>query len=71
MLISTLFVCGDSYIMLAKCQENLTVHQEDYLFKSAEDEFIAATADDHISTHARHSSSVNFTRDLEQNMLKR
>ncbi|XP_067036895.1 erythroid differentiation-related factor 1-like isoform X2 [Acropora muricata] len=70
LLISTMFVCGDSYIMLAKCQENLTVHQEDYLFKSAEDEFIAATADDHISTHERHSPSVNFTRDLEQNMLK-
>lgn len=71
MLISTMFVCGDSYIMLAKCQENLAVHQEDYLFKSVEDEFVTATADDHISTHERHSSSVNFVCDLEQNLLKR
>ena len=71
LLISTMFVCGDSHIMLADCRENLAVHQEDYLFKSVEDEFITTTADDHISTHGRHSSSVHFVCDLEQNLLKR
>ncbi|KAJ7356325.1 hypothetical protein OS493_025434 [Desmophyllum pertusum] len=40
LLISVLFVCGDSYLMLAKCQGNLAVHQEDYRFKSEEDMFI-------------------------------
>lgn len=66
-----MFVCGDSYLMLAKCQENLTVHQEDYHFKSEEDVFISEAADDCISGQEGHSSSVKFVCDLEQNMLKR
>ena len=71
LLISTMFVCGDSYLMLAKCQGNLAVHQEDYFFKSVEDEFISEVADGYISIPEGHSSSVKFVCDLEQNMLKR
>lgn len=70
LLISTMFVCGDSYLMLAKCQGNLAVHQEDYFFKSVEDEFISEVADGYISIPEGHSSSVKFVCDLEQNMLK-
>lgn len=70
LLISTMFVCGDSYLMLAKCQENLAVHQEDYHFKSEEDSFISEAADDCISSEEGHSASVKFVCDLEQNMLK-
>ena len=72
LLISTMFVCGDSYLMLAKCQENLAaVHQEDYRFKSDQDVFISEAAEDFISSEEGHSSSVKFVCDLEQNMLKR
>lgn len=71
LLISTMFVCGDSYLMLAKCQENLAVHQEDYRFKSEEDTFISEAAEDCITSQEGHSSSVKYVCDLEQNMLKR
>ena len=71
LLISTMFVCADSYLMLAKCQKNLAVHQEDYHFKSEEDTFISEAADDCISSEEGHSSGVKFVCDLEQNMLKR
>jgi len=71
LLISTMFLCGDSYLMLAKCQENLAaVHQEDYRFKSDQDVFISEAAEDFISSEEGHSSSVKFVCDLEQNMLK-
>lgn len=71
LLISVLFVCGDSYLMLAKCQGNLAVHQEDYRFKSEEDVFISEAAEECISGQGGHSSSVKFVSDVEKNLLKR
>ena len=66
-----LFVCGDSYLMLAKCQGNLAVHQEDYRFKSEEDIFISEAAEECIAGQGEHSSGVKFISDLEKNLLKR
>lgn len=71
LLISVLFVCGDSYLMLANCQGNLAVHQEDYRFKSEEDVFISEAAEECISSQGEHSSSVKFVSDVEKNLLKR
>ncbi|XP_022805708.1 erythroid differentiation-related factor 1-like [Stylophora pistillata] len=70
MLISVQFVCGDSYLMLAKCQGNLAVHQEDYRFKSEEDVFISDAAEECISGQGEYSSSVKFVSDVEKNLLK-
>ncbi|CAH3197129.1 unnamed protein product, partial [Porites evermanni] len=68
LMIEILYVCGDSYLMLATCQENLAVHQEDFHFRSDEDTFICEAAADCISSEQGHSSSVKFVCDLEQNM---
>ena len=70
-MIEILYVCGDSYLMLATCLENLAVHQEDFHFRSAEDTFICEAAADCISSEQGHSSSVKFVCDLEQNMQQR
>lgn len=70
LLISVQFVCGDSYLMLAKCQGNLAVHQEDYRFKSEEDVFISDAAEECISGQGEYSSSVKFVSDVEKNLLK-
>lgn len=70
LLISVQFVCGDSYLMLANCQGNLAVHQEDYRFKSEEDVFICDAAEECISGQVEYSSSVKFVSDVEKNLLK-
>lgn len=57
--------------MLAKCQGNLAVHQEDYRFKSEEDVFICDAAEECISGQVEYSSSVKFVSDVEKNLLKR
>ena len=73
LLISVLYVCGDAYLMLAKCQDNLEVHREDFRFMSEEDKFIAHIAEEYFVDQSTYLSELELTflSEAEKNLLKR
>ena len=72
LLSSILCSCGDAYLMLAKCKENLAVHQEDYKFKSKDDTFIAEFARQHRGElYEVCALRIEFVLELEGNLSKR
>ena len=72
LLSSILCACADAYLMLAKCKENLAVHQEDYGFKSKDDKYVAEFARLHRGgLHRVCALKIEFLLDLETNLSKR
>ncbi|KAK3723836.1 hypothetical protein QZH41_019520, partial [Actinostola sp. cb2023] len=62
--------CADSYLMLAKCRENLEVHREDFVHRSADDVVIANVAREFVDeTFDTYNSNVEFKLDTKDNLM--
>ena len=64
-------MCGDFYLMLAKCQENLIRHEKEYIDISDDDRFLSDAAEDSIFSKEEQSWSVTFVRGSWKNMRQR
>ena len=57
--------------MLAKRQETLTRHEEEYIVISDDDRFLSDAAEDGIFSKEEQSWSVTFVRSFRENMERR
>lgn len=57
--------------MLAKRQETLTRHEEEYIVISDDDRFLSDAAEDGIFSKEEKSWSVTFVRGFRENMEQR
>ena len=57
--------------MLAKRQETLTRHEEEYIVISDDDRFLSDAAEDGIFSKEEQSWSVTFVRGFRENMEQR
>ena len=71
LLVKTQCLCGDFYLMLAKCLENLSNHKEEYIVMSDDDRKLSDAAEDGIFSKEEQSWSVKFVRDFKKNMEQR
>jgi hypothetical protein len=67
---SILCACADSYLMLAKCRENLEIHHEDFLHGSHDDNVIFSAAKEFVSDD-RQIFKVEFKSIIEENLTTR
>lgn len=68
LLVKTQYLCGDFYLMLAKRQETLTRHEEEYIVISDDDRFLSDAAEHGIFSKEEQSWSVTFVRGFRENV---
>ena len=70
MVRSILCACADSYLMLAKCGENLEIYHDEFLQRSGDDKAISVSAKELICGRTE-TFKVEFQSVIEDNLITR